>query len=116
MNFLSRLFGAKYADEQLVAQATRAITTDPLISDPSTLSVSSKKGVVTLGGIVPKEQEKERIEGLVRDALTNANLVHERLNNELKTPTGNLVEMARDKEGSLSSSAGRGREILPRGP
>lgn len=26
MNYLSRLFGAKYADEQLVAQATKAIT------------------------------------------------------------------------------------------
>jgi hypothetical protein len=86
MSFFSRLFGAKYADEQLVAQATRAITTDPLISDPSTMLVSSKKGVVTLGGIVPKEQEKERIEGVVRKALTNANLSHERLINELKIP------------------------------
>ena len=86
MNFLSRLFGAKYADEQLVAQATKAITTDPLISDSSTLLVSSKKGVVTLGGIVPKEQEKERIEEVVRKALTNANLTHERLINELIIP------------------------------
>ena len=86
MSLLSRLFGAKYADEQLVAHATKAITTDPLISDPSALLVSSKKGVVTLGGIVPKEQEKERIEEVVRKALTNANLTHERLINELKIP------------------------------
>lgn len=84
MSFLSNLFGAKYVDEQLVSHATKAITTDPLISDPTALVVSSKKGVITLGGIVPKLQEKERIEAVVRTALTNAGLKHEHLNNELK--------------------------------
>lgn len=84
MSFLSNLFGTKYADEQLVSQATKAITTDPLISDPTALVVSSKKGVITLGGIVPKLQEKERIEAVVRTALTNAGLKHEHLINELK--------------------------------
>lgn len=88
MSLLSRLFGANYADEQIVSQATRAINSDPLTRDSSTLLVSSKKGVVTLGGIVSKEQEKERIEAVVRDALTNANLKHERLVNELKVPHG----------------------------
>ena len=88
MGLLSRLFGGNYADEQLVSLATRAINSDPLTRDPSTLLVSSKKGVVTLGGIVSKEQEKERIEALVRNALTNANLKHERLINELKIPHG----------------------------
>jgi osmotically-inducible protein OsmY len=86
MNFLSQLFGAKYADDQLVASATKAINSDTHVHDPSTLLVSSKKGVVTLAGIVPKEQEKERIEGVVREAITNANLKHERLINELKIP------------------------------
>lgn len=86
MNFFSQLFGAKYADDQLVASATRAINSDTHIHDPSTLLVSSKKGVVTLAGIVPKEQERERIEGVVRNAITKANLKHERLINELKIP------------------------------
>jgi BON domain len=86
MNFVSRLFGAKYADEELVASATRAINSDPLIRDPDTLLVSSKKGVVTLGGIVPKEQEIARVEGVVRNAFTKANLKHERIINELKVP------------------------------
>ena len=86
MNIMSRLFGGKYADDELMATAHQAITGDTHIHDPSPLLGSSKKGVVTLGGIVPKEQEKIRIEEVVRDALTKANLKHERLVNELKMP------------------------------
>jgi osmotically-inducible protein OsmY len=84
MSFFSNWFGAKYDDQQLVAQATKAIAADPLISDPTSLVVTSKKGVITLGGIVLKEQEKNRIADVVRNALTNAGLKHERLINELK--------------------------------
>ena len=86
MRFLGNLFGAKnqYKDEQLVAQAMTAIAADPLIRDPSGLVVTSKKGVITLGGIVAKIQEKDRIEGVVRTALTTVGLKHERLVNELK--------------------------------
>ena len=86
MSFLSQLFGTKYADDQLVASATKAINGDTHIHDPSTLLVSSKKGVVTLAGIVPEEQEKERIETVVLEAFTSANLQHDRLINELKIP------------------------------
>lgn len=84
MSFLTNLFGAKYKDDQLAAQAMKAIAADPLISDASTLLVTSKQGVITLGGIVPKAQEKDRIEGVVRTALTTTGLKHERLINELK--------------------------------
>jgi osmotically-inducible protein OsmY len=84
MSFLTNLFGAKYKDDQLVSQAMKAIAADPLISDASTLLVTSKKGVITLGGIVPKAQEKDRIEGVVRTALTTTGLKHERFVNELK--------------------------------
>ena len=84
MSFFSNWFGAKYNDEQLVAQAMKGIVADPLISDPTSLVVTSKKGVITLGGIVPKEQEKNRIADVVHNSLTNAGLKHERLVNELK--------------------------------
>jgi hypothetical protein len=84
MSFLSNWFGAKYNDEQLVAQAMKAIVADPLISDPSSLVITSKKGVLTLGGIVAKEPEKNRIADVVRTALTNVGLKHERIVNELK--------------------------------
>ncbi len=86
MSFLTNLFGAKnkYKDEQIVAQAMNAISVDPLISDSSGLVVTSKQGVITLGGIVAKAQEKDRIEGVVRNALTTMNLKHERFINELK--------------------------------
>jgi hypothetical protein len=84
MSFLANWFGAKYDDKQLVSQATKSIAADPLISDPNSLVITSKKGVITLGGIVPKEQEKNRIADVVCDALTNAGLKHERLVNELK--------------------------------
>jgi hypothetical protein len=86
MSFFENLFGAKnkYKDEQLVSQAMNAITTDPLISDPNALVVTSKKGVITLGGIVHRAQEKERIEEVVRSALTTVGLKYERFINELK--------------------------------
>ena len=86
MDFLSRLFGSKFNDEQLVAQATKAIAADPRTSAPASLLVSSKKGVVTLGGIVPKEQDKVRIEENVRTALAIFGPQYEGLNNELKIP------------------------------
>jgi hypothetical protein len=79
MSFFSKLFGAKgakYNDEQLVAQAEIAIAADPLISDPTGLVVTSKKGMVTLSGIVQRPQEKDRIEGVVRNAFTTVGLKH----------------------------------------
>jgi osmotically-inducible protein OsmY len=84
MSFLANWFGAKYDDKQLVSQATKSIAADPLINDPNSLVVTSKQGVITLGGIVPKAQEKDRIEAVVRNAFTTAGLKHERLVNELK--------------------------------
>ncbi len=84
MSFFAKWFGTQYNDEQLVSQATKAIAADPLISDPSTLVVTSKKGVITLGGIVPRLQEKDRIEGVVRNALTTTGLKHASFINELK--------------------------------
>jgi hypothetical protein len=42
--------------------------------------------VMTLSGIVHKRQDKERIEGVVRSALTTVGLKHERIINELKLP------------------------------
>lgn len=88
MNLLSKLFGRanQYKDAQLVSQAMTAITADPLISDASTLVVTSKNGVMTLSGIVQKSQEKDRIEGVVRNSLTTVGLKHERIINELKLP------------------------------
>jgi len=86
MSFFANWFGAKnkYKDEQLVSHAMTAITADPLISDPSALVVTSKKGVITLEGIVYRAQEKERIEGVVRNALTTVGLKHASFVNELK--------------------------------
>jgi len=86
MAFFSRLFGsrAKFDDAKLVTQATKAIAVDPMISDPSTLVVTSEKGVITLSGPVARVQERDRIEGVVRSALTTVGLKHERLVNELK--------------------------------
>ena len=88
MSFFENLFGARnrYKDEQIVSQAMTAITADPLISDPSALVVTSKKGVITLSGIVYRSQEKDRIEGVVRNALTTVGLKHESFINELKLP------------------------------
>ena len=88
MNLLSKLFGSanKYNDAQLVSQAMTSITNDPMLSDPNALIATSKNGVLTLSGIVQRRQEKERIEGVVRNALTTMGLKHERIINELKLP------------------------------
>jgi osmotically-inducible protein OsmY len=84
MSFLSNLFGAKFDDSQLVSQATKAIASDPLISDATSLVVTSKKGVITLDGIVSSTQEKDRIEGAVRNALRGSGLKYESIVNDLK--------------------------------
>lgn len=88
MSFFSRLFGggSKYNDSQLVSQAMAAIAADPMIKDPEGLVVTSKNGVITLSGIVYKQQEKDRIEGLMRNSYTTMGLKHERIINELKLP------------------------------
>lgn len=84
MSFLSNLFGAKFDDSQLVSFATKGIAADPLISDATSLVVTSKKGVITLDGIVSKTQEKDRIEGAVRNALRSAGLKYESIVNDLR--------------------------------
>ena len=81
---------SKYDDAQLVKEATAAIAADAAIGDSSTLVVTSKDGVMTIAGSIQRRQEKERIEGVVRTALTSKGLKHERIINDLKltAPTG----------------------------
>jgi hypothetical protein len=85
MGIFSRLFGSnKYNDAQIVSRAMTAVTTDPMVSDPGSLVVTSKNGVITVSGNVQKRQEKDRIEGVIRSALTTMSLKHERIVNELR--------------------------------
>jgi hypothetical protein len=84
MSFLSKLFGAKFDDRQLISHATKGIASDPLITDATSLVVTSKNGVITLDGIVSKVQEKDRIEGAVRNALRSSGLKYESIVNDLK--------------------------------
>jgi osmotically-inducible protein OsmY len=82
-----KLFGGnKYNDDQLANQSMTAIANDPLISDSGRMVVTSKNGVVTISGSVRNQQEKERIEGVVRNALTTMGLKHEQIANELRLP------------------------------
>jgi hypothetical protein len=41
---------------------------------------------MTITGVVARRQEKERIEGVVRTALTTMGLKHERIINDLRLP------------------------------
>lgn len=86
MGIFSRLFGSKYNDAQIVSQAMTAVTTDPMVNDPGALVVTSKNGVITVSGTVQKRQEKDRIEGVIRSALTTMSLKHERIVNDLRLP------------------------------
>ncbi len=88
MGIFSGLFGSKskYNDAQIVSQATTAIEVDPMISDAGALVVNSKHGVVTVSGLVQRAHEKERIEGVIRNALTTTGLKHDRIINDLRLP------------------------------
>lgn len=84
MGFFAKFFGNTYNDSQIASQVQTAIDTDPLIKDPGAVVAASEKGVITLSGVVQKEQEKDRIEGVVRNALTTVGMKHERIINDLK--------------------------------
>jgi osmotically-inducible protein OsmY len=88
MGFFSNLFGSKskYNDDQIISQATTAISVDPMISDAGAVVVNSKNGVITVSGVVQKPQDRDRIEGVVRNALTAMGLKHEQIINDLKLP------------------------------
>ncbi len=83
----ANLFGSKYDDERLLATVRHAIDADPLISDPGTFTVAVKKGVITLDGVVHRAPEKDRIEGVVRNALRTIGIKFDHLVNNL-----NIVE------------------------
>lgn len=83
MSVFSRLFGAKYDDDRLAMQAQTAIAEDPLISDHSGLAVTSSKGVVMVSGVVHRETDRERVEGVVRSSLDTLGLKYDRLINDL---------------------------------
>ena len=84
MNLLSRFFGKKYDDEQIMHHAKNAIAEDPLLNDAETVTVTSTKGMVKLLGTVHRSQEKDRIEGLVRNAVRTVGLQYDQIINELK--------------------------------
>jgi hypothetical protein len=88
MGIFSKLFGSssRYDDAQIVQLSQTALSTDPMIDDPSSVEITSKNGVITVGGVVQKQQEMDRIEGVIRNALTTKSLRHERIVNELKLP------------------------------
>lgn len=88
MNLLSKWFGksSSYDDAQLVYEAQAALVNHPLIENSATLAVNSEDGVMTIGGTVPKEKDKERVEEVVRNALETKGLKHEQIVNHLQLP------------------------------
>ncbi len=84
MSLLARLFGTKYDDQQLASHAQNALGADPLVTDAAALTVSSDKGMIMLAGTVHSASEKDRIEGLVRSAISTVGLKSDRIVNEIK--------------------------------
>lgn len=83
MSILSRFVGTKFNDPKLVEVIERAIAADPLVTDAASFTVTSMKGVVKLVGVVHRPQEKDRIEGVARGAVRNADLKLERIDNQI---------------------------------
>jgi osmotically-inducible protein OsmY len=84
MSVITQLFGGKYNDEQLVSTVENAIAVDPLLQDATSVTVSSKKGVLQLNGKVHSVSEKERIEGVIRTTLTTLNLKYDQIVNHIQ--------------------------------
>ena len=84
MNLFSRFFGKKYNDEQIMSHAKNAVAEDPLLNDAETVTVTSAKGVVTLMGSVHRTEERDRVEGVVRNAIRTVGLEYDQIINELK--------------------------------
>ena len=84
MSVLTQLFGGKYNDDQIVSAVESALTVDPLLQDPTSFTVSSKKGVIQLSGKVHSASEKERVEELIRNTLSIHNLKYDRIVNDIQ--------------------------------
>jgi len=84
MNLFSRFFGKKYNDEQIMSHAKNAVAEDPLLNDAETVTVTSAKGVVTLMGSVHRTEERDRVEGVVRNVIRTVGLEYDQIVNELK--------------------------------
>jgi osmotically-inducible protein OsmY len=84
MSVLTKLFGGKYHDDQLVSAVENAIAVDPLLHDATSVTVTSKKGVIQLAGRVHSASEQARIEELIRTTLSIHNLKYDEIVNSLQ--------------------------------
>ena len=84
MSVLTQMFGGKYNDEQIGSTLENAIAVDPLLRDPTSVTLSSKKGVILLSGKVHSASEKERVEELIRSTLSIHNLKYDRIVNDIQ--------------------------------
>ncbi len=82
MNILPRK--ANYADTKIEAIAHQALATDPMIADPATFTISSRKGVIHIEGTVHRDEEKQRIETVIVAALQHMGLKYDRVANDLR--------------------------------
>jgi osmotically-inducible protein OsmY len=81
MNLLSR---GSYADERLETAARQALAADPLIPDADVFAVTSSKGIIQLRGTAHREEEKQRIETVIANALRTTGLKYDHIANELR--------------------------------
>ena len=84
MTLLSRFFGKKFDDEQIMFHAKNAIAEDPLLNDSELVTITSEKGMIKVIGTVHRTEEKDRIEGVIRNAIRTIGLKYDQLINELK--------------------------------
>ena len=84
MSLWARFLGRPYADEQVMLHARQAIAADPLVNEAGAVTIASAQGVVKFTGAVQRHQEKDRSEGVIREAMRTVGLKNERMINELK--------------------------------
>ena len=75
---MSILFGTKYKDEKLVVSAEHALIDEPTI-DASFLTISSEKGVVTIGGKLKTALAKRHAVEAVERSFKRSNLKYDKI-------------------------------------
>ncbi len=75
---MSLLFGKKFKDEELIAAAENALSDEPTLN-VSNLTVTSEKGIVTLGGQLSSTMAKRRAIEAVERAFQRKGLKYDKL-------------------------------------
>ncbi len=79
------LFGfGKYKDDKILKQVNRSIDAHPMLKKKKNFKVTSEKGVIKLTGKVKSDQEKQRIEKVIKEKVEQSRINYKDIENNLE--------------------------------